>query len=185
MLVSLRKALRLDRRTPDRDALLAARSAGIATLREVRLAYEAEIRRARRYERPLALLAIAGEHLVLEGGTARPAAASLAPPAHLGFLWLGLFLRDTMRELDVVAYSAEHQLYVALLPETGPAQVRGAIRRIGSAAQERMQLRLRTGLAEFPNDGGTVESLFDHARAACAPQLFVARLPHLREGASV
>ena len=179
MLRTLLRSLRPNRKEAA-EALLAARGAGVATFREAMPACAAETRRARRYERPLAMLAITPEPLVGldHGGQGGPHEAL---STHLSFFLLGSLLRETMREPDIVAYSVEHALYVVLLPESGATEVRGAVRRISGVTQEHMKLRVRAGVAEFPKDGLTVQSLFENARQACAPQLFVERLPLAKE----
>ncbi|MBA2244401.1 MAG: hypothetical protein H0W11_05570 [Gemmatimonadetes bacterium] len=152
-----------------REALDASRALDIPTYRQWLPRLEAELRRARRYERPLAVLVLSPEIFGTESGSGENGNSALPVPlllqtAHLVFFLLGSLLCDTMRESDIVTYAAEPHLYMIVLPEAGEAEARQAVRRLGVAFYDRVPVRLRAGIAEFPRDGLTIEDLFGRAR---------------------
>lgn len=165
-----------------RELLQGIRAAGVPTYRQSIPAIAAELRRCRRYERPLAVLTVAleGPNLpraadapVAVGAgreSARPpeTAAVVSAPLQSGldavlFLLLGTLLRDVTRESDIVTYAAEEHVYALFLTEAGVATAMQAARRLARALHGRAAVRIRAGIAEFPGNGLTVESLFDHA----------------------
>jgi hypothetical protein len=155
-----------------RELLLSIQAAGVPTYRQTIPAIAAELRRCRRYERPLTVLAVSlgAANVPLTGETGAngvdPAAAQVA--LHSGvdclvFLLLGTLLRDVTRESDLVTYAAEEHVYALFLAEaSGEAAVKAA-RRLARALHERAGVRIRAGIAEFPGHGLTVDALFDHA----------------------
>jgi hypothetical protein len=165
------------------EALQAARSAGVSTLREARTAFATEFGRARRYRRPLSLVIIGLDPAVMEGGAPNPASAPEGFSIHSAFFVLGSLLRELLRETDIVAYSAEHHVYVLLLPESGESEAHAAARRISSGVRRRIPLEIHAGIAEFPRDGFTVDTLVGHARSALNGSVF-ARQPTIVKGAS-
>jgi hypothetical protein len=80
-----------------------------------------------------------------------------------------------------VVYSAEHNLYCVLLPESGEREALGAIERITRVIYDRTEVRLRAGAAEFPRDGLTVEDLFERARRGSRGPVMVGQIPIVRE----
>jgi hypothetical protein len=101
-------------------------------------------------------------------GKGRMGTQAVSPSTHdadIAFYLLGALLRDTLRETDIVAYSAEHHLYVVLLPECGETAGWGAAERLGRILHARAETLVRAGTAEFPSDGLTFEDLFGAARS--------------------
>jgi hypothetical protein len=98
-------------------------------------------------------------------------AASLPPDVISRVLLNAAFatyvLRDTAREIDIVAYDPETNRYVIALLETGREQGVGFIRRLKERAQQRMQLQVAAGVADYPEHGFTVDDLVSRARAEC------------------
>ena len=148
-------------------ALLAS---SIPTFRRSIPSIEAELRRARRYERPMAALVLtavsdSAPEVVGQAGRAfaLPSSAPRESPHTLFFL-LGALLQDTMREFDIVTYAAEYNVYALFLPETDEVQARIAAMRISDLFAERVDAHLRAGVASFPKDSFTARDLFDHAR---------------------
>jgi hypothetical protein len=133
-----------------------------------------ELQRARRYERPLSMLAVG-----LSGGDA-PIRKELAD-----FLLLGIVLRDALRETDLMSYSVEHQLYAVLLTETTRAGALEAAVRFGGIARRRAELRVRCGASEFPQNGLSVDDLFAHARHAWQGHAQTGAIPFVKEASSV
>jgi hypothetical protein len=128
---------------------------------------EVELRRARRYERPLSMV-------VLGLGMAHPeahrpgAGPFIAPPSPdagpVLYTFLGGFLRRSLRETDVLAAVPERLMYVAFLPEVDAQAAQEAVRRLASGFFELAGTSLSSGVAQFPGDGFTVADLF-HAAA--------------------
>jgi GGDEF domain-containing protein len=126
----------------------------LPTFHELRPQFERELRRARRYERPLSILVFA---------------LNAVEPIHvaqLRVLHLGALLRDTMRESDLVAFAAESQEFVAVLPETDQVAAEKSARRIHRILLNRMPNALRVAVAAYPQSGFTLEDLVERARAA-------------------
>jgi GGDEF domain-containing protein len=117
-----------------------------------------EMTRARRYERPLALLLIGIEDwstLVAERGrkTAYDRLSALAVRA-----------RRVLRDVDAIGLRGDGRLAV-LLPETPLDGAQVVAVRIQQAALEDVGLKTRIGAAVFPDDAVTVEALVAEAEA--------------------
>jgi hypothetical protein len=169
----------------------------IPTFQELRPALDGELRRSRRYERPLAVLVVVpaldplpsangngsraqggnGSHdshrsanSAGEGANHQIADVATRPLfwAQLRFLVLGSLLCGTLRESDVVSYAAELDEFVALLPECDGAAARQAVARLHGLYSSRVGIGLRAGIAVYPGDGLTLDDLLEHARDALA-----------------
>jgi diguanylate cyclase (GGDEF)-like protein len=118
-----------------------------------------EMTRARRYERPLALLLIGIEDwssLVAERGR---------KTAFDGLSKLATRVRRVLRDVDAVGLHGDGRL-VVLLPETPLDGAHVVAVRIQQAALEDVGLKTRIGAAVFPDDALTVEALMQEAEAA-------------------
>jgi hypothetical protein len=170
-----------------KEILPGAHKAGVPTFRESLPRLMLELRRARRYERPLAVLAVGvGSLRAVHGdhsgnGHSDQYLSTTVLATHSVFFCLGSLLIDSVRETDIVACSAEHHLYTVLLPETGEVEACLAVDRINRVIYDRAEVHLCTGLAEFPRDGLTVEDLFDYARKGWKGQVRVGHMPLVRE----
>src|SRR5918996_41986 len=145
-------------------ALRATQWAMMPTYNELRPIIDAEVRRCRRYERPLTVVVLApqiaagtnghggnGAHAENGNGKSKGAGAPDlwgAFSMQLGFLLLGSILRGTLRETDIVAYGAEKHHFVLLLPEVDATGALGAV------------------IASYPKHGLTVDDLIEHARSS-------------------
>ena len=169
------------------EALRGVRGSGVPTFRESLPRLGLELRRARRYERSVAALAIAPElraRVRSNGGGPEPVIPSIhdaAVSTYLTFFVFGSLLRETLRETDVLAYAPEQQYYAVLLPESSEADARGAVTRITQIVKERMEIGLRAGVSEFPRHGLTVEDLFAEARREWEGRRWVGPIPVLKE----
>lgn len=160
------------------------KESGFSSLHEARPRLMAELRRARRHERPLTLLTLAPEWVgrpeaarrrrqLAENGTeARNGNGEgengmfPASSLHSDLLFVGMLLRGALRETDLIALSVEDPGYAVLLPETAVSQSRAAAERLRRVICERMSLSLRIGAAAFPHDGLTIEDLIGNSRHA-------------------
>jgi hypothetical protein len=137
----------------------------VPTFRRMLPQLAVELRRARRFERPLAVVVLSPELDTLPGRSttwikvsARPANWNLTQ-----YLLLGSFLRNATREIDVVTAVPESLLYASLLPETTKEGAVGAIARLRQGFLQCGGVGLRSGVAEFPLDGFTIEDLYNSA----------------------
>jgi hypothetical protein len=121
-----------------------------------------ELRRARRYQRPLSLLSIAiGEE------TSQAARDRLLDDLRRENLerytlgQLGRLLAERTKDSDVITRRDDH--FVALLPETRREAAEEIARRLASEATERLGLTLHVGLSSFPDEEVTFEKLLERA----------------------
>ena len=167
------------------DSALRGRLTSILTLQELRPAFEGELRRSRRYERPLALLTLVpdvaaatandsatrngngngGGHGV-DRGNGRHHLPATPYATQLRFLLLGSILCGTLRESDIVGYVAERHEFCALLPECDTAAATRMVERLHRIYFERTGDGVRAGIARFPDDGLTLDDLLAQARVA-------------------
>lgn len=123
-----------------------------------------EVRRARRYERPLSLLALSAAVPQL------PAAiAQLLEQARRESL--GRYVRAKVAALldeqtagsTVIVDRGDH--FLLLLPETGPDEAQQVGKRIERAAGERHGISVRFGIANFPHQETTFDKLLETAES--------------------
>ncbi|MDH3690682.1 MAG: hypothetical protein OEU36_14635 [Gammaproteobacteria bacterium] len=126
-----------------------------------------ELSRARRLERPMTLLAIrpmsallgiASEEETKDGHDTQ--SYRLDP---IDFLYCGCALRDALREIDIAAYDGAHNQFVVALPESTKKQAVLAVNRLNDIIGDRIASQLYVGIAEFPEDGLTIEDLIKRA----------------------
>lgn len=155
---------------PRRDLMALVEALGIPALHQIAPQCDAELRRARRHERPLSVVFISVEGSDGENGdqgSRFPMAVSQAAPGTFtAFLLLGSFLLRSLREEDILASSADGLRYVITMPESDGLGVQRALRRLSDDFTAYTSLPLRTGMAEFPNDGVTLDTLVEHANRA-------------------
>lgn len=155
---------------------------------EVRLALEAadipsfwrsnqqiqnELRRCRRYEHSMSLLVLDVDGASLHRAAVEHGRAPADADAWFmrrfectALLLLGWILRDGTRESDFLSYVADRDLYALILPEADSYAAQEAARRLSDLFEQRSTLTVRRGIATFPEEGLTVEALFQHACAA-------------------
>jgi hypothetical protein len=121
-----------------------------------------ELRRARRHERPLSLVFLSP--LIIPVHTNGQDEAGPLPSVPLVYPLLGSYLRNVVRETDLLAAIPENMIYALFLPETGRENAAGAIRRFDAGFHRLARSGLRGGVAEFPKNGLTLEELFLSAR---------------------
>ena len=113
-----------------------------------RLAHE--LARARRYERPLSIALLASDD-------------GYAPS--LITLMLAALVRESVRDTDIVAYAPTLALCLIGLPEAREAGARTAMQRVQALCLERLLMPVRSGVAEFPAAGWTLEEMIKHAES--------------------
>jgi GGDEF domain-containing protein len=124
----------------------------LPSFQELRPLFERELRRARRYERPLSAL-------VLDF-------ARTADPARRNerILLLGSLLQDALRETDLIGHLADTGELVTLLPETNAAAAARGAERIRKLWAEQVPVHLLVGTATYPADGLTLDDMLTSAR---------------------
>ena len=121
-----------------------------------------ELRRARRYQRPLSLLSIA-----IGDGTPRASHDRLLEELQRENLerytlgQLGRLLAERTKDSDLITRRDEH--FVALLPETRREAAEEIARRLAAEAAEKLGLTLHVGLSSFPDEEVTFEKLLERA----------------------
>lgn len=121
-----------------------------------------EIRRARHYNRPAAILSIQPtdesvdvslNRFILEAQQSIIHQYVVARTADL--------LRSALKETDVVTMRNDH--FLVLLPETTQEHLPIILKRLQNAALEKLGLKLNVGVSTFPDDAITFESLVEYA----------------------
>ncbi len=147
---------------------LAVESAKVPTYRESLPELRHEISRARRYMRPLSMMVLrpVGPQVVLapvgpssKDGNGHAAADPLQENVPLTSLLIGAVLRDDLRESDRVFYLANRNCYCILMTESSQQQAQQAAARLNKLLRTRGGVTLRTGVAEFPTHGWTLDEL--------------------------
>lgn len=177
-------------------ALVDLRLQYVPTFQAMRPFLEAELRRARRHERPLVVLVITLDYFVGDlatnggprshGNGATPHANGGGPgdawrDAEMSFMLLGELLHATLREEDLVAYAAGSHRFIVCLPESEAGGARGAVDRIGRLLRQRTGSGVRSGFACYPDDALTLGDLIAHAESALTTGTETPELTILRE----
>jgi hypothetical protein len=137
----------------------------VPTYRQAVPAIAAELRRARRFEHPLAVMLISPHHPTgasewPQGILALRPRVEATPPL---FFLLGSLLRNVLRETDILSAAPEVLSYLVVLAETTQAGAEDAAKRIRAAFRGCAGTELRVGIATFPADGVGIEALFASA----------------------
>lgn len=129
-----------------------------------------ELRRARRYEHPFGVVVMSsalpsGPGASSGNGVVRSdPAASRSVPGVYGLL--GAFLRNTLRETDILTCMPESLTFAAFLPGVGQVGAEQMLERCRDGFMDCAGFDLRGGVAAFPEDGLTVEDILDLASSA-------------------
>lgn len=141
------------------------RGRGVPSLSNVESNMQREIRRARRYERPLTMVTIRPEEESLE-------AAQSWLVEQLQRDYLDRYARGRLADLllsetkanDLLAWDGKQ--FVLMLPETGRTQAQQMLRRVADRIGSVLKLRVATGLADFPDNELTYSGLLEAANPA-------------------
>lgn len=121
-----------------------------------------EIRRARYFERPAALLAISATAESLDLSTDRfVQEAQQTILNRFVSARIAQLLVDQLKDCDVITQRGEH--FITLLPETSYEDALKTIEKLEAAAREELNLELKAGLSTFPDEAVTFESLLEQA----------------------
>lgn len=121
-----------------------------------------EIRRARHYHRPAALLAISIEEDSLKASLNRfiKEAQNQAIKKYI-LARLANMLVEELQDTDIVAQRNEH--FVTFLPETTIENVHQIVSRLETIAKEELGVELKIGASTFPDRAVTFERLLEQA----------------------
>lgn len=134
----------------------------------------AELDRARRYEHSLSVVVLSSTpnpdaelrplNRGVDGNGHLP--VRVRDTAHLMAILGGAALRETIRESDIVCHDPATDRLLVALAESGAEEGRQAVDRICRLMKDHMGLSVRAGVAQFPEDGLTLDSLIGHAHEA-------------------
>ena len=155
-----------------------ASHAAIPTYRSVLPELSNELARARRTQRPLSVMVLILETGLekslefpkrksgnLDNGDKRFRIEQI-PTIALIFPQISYILRNTVRKSDIVACGPAPNEFVVVLAETAKKQAQPFTERFNELIASSGLTPLRTGIAEFPPDGLTIEDLVSRARAS-------------------
>jgi hypothetical protein len=153
-----------------RASELLTASTSIPSFEEAADRLQSELDRARRYEHALSVLVLTATPHSNGKGTAQEADEETSMLVqtgmpHIASLLGGATLLEVLRDSDIICYDADDDRLLVALVESGGDEARKAIRRIGELMDGRLRLKVRAGMARFPEDGLTIETL-----VACAEE---------------
>jgi hypothetical protein len=129
-----------------------------------------EVRRARRHQRPLSMLAIEIEEESIEVALhqiVKEAQQTLMKRYVLS--GVARALCDTLEDYNLITQEDDH--FLVILPETTPDKLDELIRRLHNLVGEQVGVNLVIGSASFPGDAVTFESLMEKARKDASHKL--------------
>jgi hypothetical protein len=147
----------------------------VPSYREVQSQLVIELRRARRYEHPLGVTMIslrvpARGPDERQNGHARTLEVDVMPAV---YSLLGSYLRNTLRETDILTAAPESLAFATFLPDTDRQGTELALHRFRTGFEECSGYAIDGGVAAFPGDGMTIEDVLDRAyegwRLSCRP----------------
>jgi len=121
-----------------------------------------EVKRARRYQRPLTVIALKIDDESIQ--IALPQIIENVQRAMMKEYILASVARtldENMHDFDTIALRDNH--FILMLPELPAEETPLITQRLEKLIKEKMNIRLQVGAASFPNDGVTFESLIELA----------------------
>jgi len=121
-----------------------------------------EVKRARRYHRPLALIAFkvneANFQIVLPEMVKEVQQAMMREYIMAG---IARILAENMHDFDTIAVRDNN--FILVLPEISAEETAHIAQKLEDAVKEKMKVKLQVGTASFPNEAMTFESLVELA----------------------
>jgi hypothetical protein len=133
-----------------------------------------EVRRARRRQHSLALLAVSPPEIPIDNSM--PLSSGMPLPKHVAIdmqrvfskkyilTRVGRLLLNKLDDAAIVTQSGDH--FVVLIPETSRDELQTLLQMLQTVSQEQLGLKLNVGSATFPDEEITFESLLERAEAA-------------------
>jgi GGDEF domain-containing protein len=128
-----------------------------------------EVKRARRYHRPLAVIA-----LKINEGDLQVALPKMVKEIQQAMMreyvmaGIARVLNESMHDFDTIALRDNH--FILVLPEISTEEVNRIAHQLEETVKERMKIRLQVGTANFPDEAMTFESLVELALKHAAEQ---------------
>jgi hypothetical protein len=149
---------------------------GIPALQEAMPAFERELTRARRYQRPATMVAVdvspadceSLRHELLRDDMAESPEFERLQVRNLLHARLATMLGAELRETDVAAFGPKNGLYYILLPEADRSHAEALGKRLQESFRTLTGVSLALGVALFPDEELVVQELLSRASAACA-----------------
>jgi hypothetical protein len=149
----------------------------VPTYRAVQSQLVVELRRARRYEHPLGVEMLSLQIPVAVRGMKEGRVVASSPlevtPAAYGLL--GAYLRNTLRETDILTGMPESLAFATFLPGVERQGAEQALERFHNGFLACAGFDVRGGVAAFPLDGLTIEDVLERAsdawRTACRQEI--------------
>lgn len=121
-----------------------------------------EIRRARLYNRPAALMAIAPVEESVNHSLDRFMQEAQHEIIHQYVnARIAQLLTEQLEDCDIIVQRGKH--FVTLLPETDQERVEDLARRLAAAAEKQLGLKFKVGISTFPDEAVTFGKLLEHA----------------------
>ena len=121
-----------------------------------------EVKRARRFHRPLSILALKANDETIQRVLPRMVEEVQQAMLHeYAYAGMARILDENLLEHDIIVRRSDY--FLILLPETTAENVPAVINKISEAIKARMNIKLETGVANFPDDGATFERLVELA----------------------
>jgi len=121
-----------------------------------------EVKRARRYHRPLALIALrvneADFQIVLPEMVKEVQQAMMREYTMAG---IARILGENMHDFDTIAVRDNN--FILVLPEISTEETAHIAQKLEDTVKEKMKVKLQVGIASFPNEAMTFESLVELA----------------------
>ena len=137
-----------------------------------------EFGRARRYERALSIVVVAPISWPADHDRGADTDAESVLP-----LLTAAGLREALRETDIMCYEPiEGRFVLGLTESKGPA-ARRALERVQTLFKKRLRIDLVVGVAQFPDDGLTLDDLLSAARARAGQSTSIEAQPSGATGA--
>lgn len=158
-----------------RAVSMISNAAGISVSRTAIALIPEELERARRYQKTLTL-AVAHVQTEAEGNSTRRTSLYRSDPRHplITYPVVAFLIRSVLRKNDTIGYDTAKNQYLLLLVEVNKSDARYCLQRIEQVVRDQIGVVLRTGTAQFPDDGYTTDELVKAAQRACdAPPISV------------
>lgn len=121
-----------------------------------------EIKRARRFQRPLSILALKVDDNTIKGMLPKMVEEIQQAMLHeYAYAGMARILDENLLEHDIIVRRSDY--FLILLPETTVEDTPIVVKKISEAIRSKMDVRLRAGVANFPSDAATFERLIDLA----------------------
>lgn len=155
---------------------LTAHAGQVLPFREARGRFGLEITRARRYRDVVTLATVQSapgpiyRQLRLAEAEAEgdpvPQAGEEVPEEvqRLALALMSPLVRGSVRITDLVAYDANNDDHLILFTETSREEAQRPLERLRERVEARFAMDLQIGVAEFPEDGYTLDDLVERAR---------------------